>query len=392
MRPFPGFLYTEDTEVIRQFSDTFELYPALRLEGYTSALPPSHVGEPRCPLLLLDLDLPHPRVLDFLQSYLGRSDQNLAILLSKRRDFDFLYHFQGHPQIIRYLVKPLEAERMFEALEAALARFHRLHEQLCLNVLSREELEEYSNFFYCHMRSQIVVEVREGRVENLDGLLSQVVDRLRTGGFSLNLFQRFAIGLICVVNDLITGMGIDLHNMTPPSDALSHIARATDFDPLKAFLIGEITYTVEHVALYRDSHLSPLIAQALDYLERHYDQEDLSLQRLAEALEVSASYLSTRFKSEVGVGFIQYLQSLRIEHAKKLLSQKGFRMYEVAARVGISDVRYFARIFKRAVGSTPSEYRKQVVLSLSLNRNPHPAPSSALQPAASLLPVKPTHI
>ena len=203
-------------------------------------------------------------------------------------------------------------------------------------------------------------------MENIDALLGSVIDRLTEKNFSINLFQRFAIGLICVVNDLITGMGIDLHNMTPPTDALSVIARTTTFADLKAFLIGEISYTIEHVALYRNSHLSPLVAHALSYAEHNYHNEHLSLQMLADLLDVSASYLSTRFKAEVGVGFIQYLQSLRIEQAKKLIREQSYKLYEIASMVGISDVRYFTRIFKRSVGLTPSEYRKHITMSLSL--------------------------
>lgn len=100
------------------------------------------------------------------------------------------------------------------------------------------------------------------------------------------------------------------------------------------------------------------IEDAITYMRQHYNQ-DLSTREMAEILHLNTNYFCDLFKKETGMTFLDYLTKIRIETAKKLLREKvSIRTYEVAEMVGYSDSRYFARIFKRETGSTPSEYRE----------------------------------
>ncbi len=85
---------------------------------------------------------------------------------------------------------------------------------------------------------------------------------------------------------------------------------------------------------------------------------ELSLTSVAEAVGLSASYLSALFKSETGEGFSEYALKVRMEKAKELLDAPGSRVRDVARLVGYQDEKYFASLFKRAFGVTPSQYKK----------------------------------
>ena len=103
-------------------------------------------------------------------------------------------------------------------------------------------------------------------------------------------------------------------------------------------------------------HSSPVL-RAKEYIEEYYT-EDLTLQKVADEVGISSSYLSTLFTQELDCGFIDYLNKIRIEHACDYLKQHYFKAYEIAYKVGFRDEKYFSRVFKKQTGMTPSEYRK----------------------------------
>lgn len=96
--------------------------------------------------------------------------------------------------------------------------------------------------------------------------------------------------------------------------------------------------------------------RAIDYIKAHYC-EDLTLEEVASQAKMNPTYFSSSFKKYMGVGFIHYMMELRIHRAKKLLKEENKKICEIARILGFGDTRYFAKIFKRYAGVTPSEYR-----------------------------------
>lgn len=93
------------------------------------------------------------------------------------------------------------------------------------------------------------------------------------------------------------------------------------------------------------------------YVQEHL-AEEVSLSVLAEEFHLSAQYISQLFKSEIGVGFLNYLTSIRMEKARKLLVSTDLPIAEVAERAGYGDYRVFTKVFKKSEGITPSQYRR----------------------------------
>ena len=100
------------------------------------------------------------------------------------------------------------------------------------------------------------------------------------------------------------------------------------------------------------------IAQIKAYLEQNYTRK-LNLTEVSQRFYLSYSYLSLLFKRETGYNISDYLNQLRIAHAKQLLTDESIKVHEVGALVGIEDSHYFTRIFKKQTGLTPSQYREQ---------------------------------
>ena len=89
-----------------------------------------------------------------------------------------------------------------------------------------------------------------------------------------------------------------------------------------------------------------VIRQAKNFVTQHY-AESISLAQVAKHVCLSTSYFSTLFKTETGVGFVEYLQHIRIEQAKKLLKTSKMRIADIAEKVGYRDIKFFNKIFVR---------------------------------------------
>ncbi|WP_249865787.1 response regulator transcription factor [Paenibacillus konkukensis] len=93
------------------------------------------------------------------------------------------------------------------------------------------------------------------------------------------------------------------------------------------------------------------------FIDAHY-MEDLSLEAVAGRFYFSPNYLSMVFKNQLGTTFVKYLSGVRLNKAVRLLEESDLKVYEIAARTGFKDEKYFYRVFKRKYGVTPDEYRR----------------------------------
>lgn len=94
---------------------------------------------------------------------------------------------------------------------------------------------------------------------------------------------------------------------------------------------------------------------AADYMEKNY-REHITVETLAELSGYSASHFSRQFSRVYGTSPIQYLNSVRVLHAKNLLSTDQYSMAEIAQKCGFSNVYYFSRCFKQLTGTTPGKW------------------------------------
>ncbi|MBP1754211.1 MAG: hypothetical protein H6Q59_609 [Firmicutes bacterium] len=98
-----------------------------------------------------------------------------------------------------------------------------------------------------------------------------------------------------------------------------------------------------------------IVKATKEYLENHYS-EDISLEDVAEQVNISPQYFSKLIKKTTGFNFIDWLSMLRVKKAKELLTNSNLTVKEVCFMVGYKDPNYFSRIFKKRIGITPSEY------------------------------------
>lgn len=113
---------------------------------------------------------------------------------------------------------------------------------------------------------------------------------------------------------------------------------------------------IQTIALPGAAQAHPVVRRAVQYITDHFDQP-LSIQSLADELEVSPSYFSALFSKCMGIGFHEYLTRFRVEEARQLLTATQYPINEIAVTVGYADQSSFTKAFKRVTGITPYQLR-----------------------------------
>ncbi|MBP5197746.1 MAG: response regulator [Lachnospiraceae bacterium] len=105
-------------------------------------------------------------------------------------------------------------------------------------------------------------------------------------------------------------------------------------------------------------NVNTYVSDAVRIINDHFS-ESVTQEYIATKLGISQGYLSTLFKQNLGMGFIDYLNKIRVEKACSYLLQNNLKTYEVAYKVGYNDEKYFSRVFKKIKGMSPMEYKKK---------------------------------
>lgn len=107
------------------------------------------------------------------------------------------------------------------------------------------------------------------------------------------------------------------------------------------------------------ARMSRVMEMISDYIRKHYMFE-LSMQDLARSMNYSEAYFCKLFKQFFGQNFTSYLTDYRVREAKKMLEEPTVNVKEVGKAVGYGDPNYFAKVFKRMTGQSPTEYRQEI--------------------------------
>ncbi len=99
--------------------------------------------------------------------------------------------------------------------------------------------------------------------------------------------------------------------------------------------------------------------QICAYIQEHFMEFDLSIDTIANAMNVQGVEVRAAVYKVVGKKYTDYVTELRMEYAKKLLSEQELSVAEICEAVGYSSVSYFIRIFKETTGTTPGKYIKE---------------------------------
>ncbi len=115
-------------------------------------------------------------------------------------------------------------------------------------------------------------------------------------------------------------------------------------------------------SIFGEVSISPIVRRAKKYIEEHYTEPTITLENVANILQVSSVYLSRSIKKDLGMSFVSLVTNLRVKKAIQLLNSTNLPIVEIAESVGYDTQHYFSTAFKKVVGVSPNKYRKNAGL------------------------------
>jgi two-component system, response regulator YesN len=178
---------------------------------------------------------------------------------------------------------------------------------------------------------------------------------------SYKSIQMVSSEMIHVVNKVAKQFDIEIFkiysNEEIPYSKLQKYGSITD---IKQWIISIYDKTITLIdELKINPGYSENTKKAIAYINANY-QNNISLRDVSEHIGVNSSYLSRVFKEDCGVGFIEYLNVLRVEKAKLMIEEGKLKLKDIVTEVGFANYNYFFKVFKDITGLTPLEYEESL--------------------------------
>ncbi len=145
-------------------------------------------------------------------------------------------------------------------------------------------------------------------------------------------------------------------NITDIDETIEHVKRSTSLDELIKYIEIYLSDISRVVGLSTSDHV---IKRIYAYMERNY-HKNIKLESIAQLFNYNSAYLGKLFKKEIGESFNNSLDSIRIENAKRRLAETDLKVYQVSEQVGYSNIDYFYTKFKKHVGISPKEFKRNL--------------------------------
>ncbi|RHW42759.1 helix-turn-helix domain-containing protein [Neobacillus notoginsengisoli] len=154
----------------------------------------------------------------------------------------------------------------------------------------------------------------------------------------------------------LDGPGLEELYMNVFSDILYHPVLYRIVQNFLLFLYELVERASQAEALSKKD----VIERGIQYIEEHYADPDLTLQKVTQAIGMSYAYYSHLLMKKLSMTFRQLLTEVRVKEAKVLLAKSQLSIKEIASEVGFRNANYFARNFKKLTGLSPREYRAKL--------------------------------
>lgn len=189
----------------------------------------------------------------------------------------------------------------------------------------------------------------------IDKLFSKIEDLL----LPFNKYRIYLMEIMTSLLKLVQSYNLDISEIFGENfNCYSYLDSFDSIHEAKKWFVTKAIKVNVYIKRERINSSMLLVEKAKQYIRENYSDYDLSVEKLCSKLHVSPTYFSTIFKRETEMNFVNFLTTVRLEQAVKLLNTTDDKTYIIADKVGYPEANYFSYVFKRKFGVSPSKYRK----------------------------------
>ena len=207
--------------------------------------------------------------------------------------------------------------------------------------------------------SEIIESIWLNDVERAKNLITHFASRIRQ---SRGRYRLTSIQLLCqkLLIDCLIILEKECDDLDEWYRKRGNDILATNFQnysvsDVEVFFHQLVTDICRQLGKTRKNDRKKAVDVAKQMIIRRY-AEELTIEKIAKELHYSRNYFGQLFKTEMGMSVSEFINQVRVQKAKEMLFEGGYRIGQIAEKVGFNDQQYFTRVFKKIVGCMPSEY------------------------------------
>ncbi|NLZ52512.1 MAG: response regulator [Thermoanaerobacteraceae bacterium] len=207
---------------------------------------------------------------------------------------------------------------------------------------------------------RLLLAVKINSIEDVKTILHEMMQDLRKSQMTQSKVYVYLQIILFELGSLLESLDSTEEDTTKKQEEiLQLLMKESTLEDLEKVICNYCLYIAGIMAEQRDGFDKRQAIIAKDYIDKNYDNPDLSLQTICNDLSISMSYFSSIFKKYTGETFVEALTKKRMQKAMEILTNTSLRVYEIAEKVGYNDPHYFTTIFKKYSGMTPKEFSRK---------------------------------
>ena len=214
------------------------------------------------------------------------------------------------------------------------------------------------NFYTMEHRRQILMNMRVGKVEEVNALIKNIFTEMKERNIHPDLLLANCVEMFSTCLEFMAEMGEEFYDdfENYSSHFFEDIQSQKSINHMEQYIIGIFNDLIKNATNNKNNRASEIVKSVLDYIHDNYSDEDLNIGNISNNLFVNYGHLCYVFKKEIGKTINEYITSYRMSKAKKMIEEGNCYVMDVASRVGYSDANYFGKCFKKRYGISPSKY------------------------------------
>lgn len=303
--------------------------------------------EARPDIIISDICMPKTDGLQLCKKVRETLEDTTIIIMSAYEDFDYARQAMKYG-VKDYIIKPIDPQKVEKLTD------------LLKNVKKEKEARKNAiqDFFGGKLKREFLDIIHGNDKDQIIGYLQEKISQYMLSNDDIREICLQFIDVLYLYLEEI-GIGAEASKYSK-SDVIRKILALKSYEEVRSFTVTLFENILGYIKSGTQSHSMLLAARAKKIVDEEYMNEAISLQYLADKLDLSPQHISSMFGQICGMNFSEYLIKIRVEKSCELLKDATIKINDISSRVGYADSHYFAKVFKRVMHRTPSEYRSIV--------------------------------
>lgn len=306
-------------------------------------------------LIISDIKMPVMDGLELCKHVYQLTTDVSIFLLSAYEDFSYAQSAMQYG-VKEYIIKPIDCEKLNHLIEKI------------KNLSFVLEKKQITYEFFCSndLQKNIINNLKSNNQDFFVNLFENVFTNINN---FTDLTRECCMNLINILYDCMEEIGFNHKACIQSKErVISEFILIKNVADIKNFT-KKLYFEVLQFRVYKkDNHSDSLLAVIKNIIDENFSNPDMNVSYIAQKLNFSANYISNIFNQVAGINISTYITNIRVEKSMLLLKDPAVKINDISTIIGYGDSHYYAKVFKKYSGLTPSEYRNIILLQEHENK------------------------